>query len=150
MAVIMTRERIEAILPQRPPMLLLDEITGLMPGDQVMGSFTIPQEAPWLEGHYPTYPVTPGFMVLEICFQALQICVLAVPENQEKDMFLMEASKMKFNGRALPGDKVDVTVKISKNRGDVFNAKATAEVAGKSLATAEFVASISSGGLQKS
>lgn len=148
MAVIMTREQIETILPQRPPMLLLDEVTGLMPGDQVMASFTIPPEAPWMDGHYPNYPVTPGFIVLEICFQALQICVLALPENQGKDMFLMEANKLKFDGRAVPGDKVNVVVKSQKTRGEVITARATADVGGKNLATLEFVASLSSSGIE--
>lgn len=147
MAVIMTKEQIETILPQRDPMLLLDEVTGLLPGEQVLASFTIPPEAPWLEGHYPTYPVTPGFMVLEICFQALQICVLATPENQDKDMFLMEANKMKFNGRALPGDKVEVTAKIIKSKSDIFTARCTAEVGGKTLVAVEIVASTSKSGL---
>lgn len=148
MAVIMTREQIEAILPQRPPMLLIDEVTGLMPGEQAIASYTVPNDAPFLEGHFPDYPVVPSFLLLESLFQAVELCVLAQPLYQGKEMFLMESSKIKFNGRVSPDDTLSLHVKITKNKNEIVTAKCIASLSDKTIVSGDMIASISGSNLE--
>ena len=54
------RDEIEAILPHRPPFLLLDEVIELEPGRRVVALREIRADDWWFPGHFPDRPVMPG------------------------------------------------------------------------------------------
>ena len=66
-AVSVTREATQALLPQRPPLLLVDVICGLGRGPQpaLRASYRIAGDEPVLAGHFPGLPLWPGSYTIE-------------------------------------------------------------------------------------
>lgn len=69
----MNRDAMEALIPHRPPFLLLDEVLEVS-GDRLRARSTVrPHAEPWahvLPGHYPGDPIVPGVLLCEMIFQA--------------------------------------------------------------------------------
>ena len=61
----LTREQIMEIQPHRDPILLVDEVLELVPGDYVIGRFYVDPEMPVLKGHFPGDPTLPGVYTME-------------------------------------------------------------------------------------
>lgn len=62
-----TREATHALLPQRPPLLLVDRIRGLGRGPlpALQASFRVTGDEPVLAGHFPGRPLWPGSHTIE-------------------------------------------------------------------------------------
>jgi 3-hydroxyacyl-[acyl-carrier-protein] dehydratase len=61
------REQTHALLPHRPPLLLVDEIRALGSGPQpaLRASYRIAADEPVLAGHFPGRPLWPGAYTIE-------------------------------------------------------------------------------------
>ncbi len=56
---------IQKILPHRFPFLLVDRITGLVPGESIEGFKNITIGEQIFQGHFPDHPIYPGVMIIE-------------------------------------------------------------------------------------
>src|ERR687883_395887 len=63
-------EQIKALIPHRYPFLLLDRVIDLEPGKRVVGLKQVSLSDPFLQGHFPDYPVMPGVLIVEALAQA--------------------------------------------------------------------------------
>ena len=71
------RDAIERVIPHRDPFLLVDSLTGLYQGPDVVtitGTRMISPDDPVLTGHFPGYPVYPGSLQIEMGGQ-LGLCL---------------------------------------------------------------------------
>ncbi len=69
------RKKIEKILPHRPPMLLIDAVTGLdTEKGLISGERYIDPGDPVFAGHFPRFPVYPGVLEVEMIGQ-LGLCL---------------------------------------------------------------------------
>lgn len=61
------RARIEAMLPHRDPLLLVDTLDSFTPGPRgsLAASFSITGDEAWLRGHFPGRPLWPGVLLIE-------------------------------------------------------------------------------------
>jgi len=69
------RLAIERMIPHRPPLLLIDQITGLsLPERLIRGLRHIKANDPVFLGHFPGYPIYPGVLQIEMVAQ-LGLCL---------------------------------------------------------------------------
>jgi 3-hydroxyacyl-[acyl-carrier-protein] dehydratase len=123
------REEIEAILPHRPPMLLVDEVLELEPGERVVALKRVTEEN--CAGHFPGNPIMPGVKMVEALAQCGAVAVLSQPENRGKLALFAGIDDVRFKRIVVPGDELELTCELERVRGPVGRGKATATVGGK-------------------
>ena len=77
--------QIQAIIPHRPPFLLIDRIVELEPGKRIVGQKDVSLSGDdFLRGHFPDYPVMPGVLIVEALAQTGAVLVMQDPANAGK------------------------------------------------------------------
>lgn len=65
---------IERLIPHRPPMRLIDRLTGFDPAGRIVGERDLNPSDPVFSGHFPEFPVYPGLLAVEMIGQ-LGLCM---------------------------------------------------------------------------
>ena len=65
------QKQIMEIIPHRPPMLLVDQVRELVPGDRCVSTFYVDPAREIFKGHFPGQPVAPGVCLLGLVKEAL-------------------------------------------------------------------------------
>ena len=134
---LMTQEEIKEIIPHRDPFLLIDTIEEMEPGKRVVAAKLMKPDEFWFKGHFPSYPVVPGVLMLEMMAQAGAVAMLALPENKGKLGFFGGVKEAKFRRQVVPGDLLRIEVEIIKVKGPVGVGKGIATVNGEKAVSAE-------------
>ena len=101
---LMDIHKIMAMLPHRPPFLLVDKIFELSE-THVVGLKNVTMNEPFFVGHFPNAPVMPGVLIVEAMAQTGGILVLStVPDPENYLTFFMKIDNVKFKHKVLPGD----------------------------------------------
>lgn len=133
---------IREILPHRYPFLLVDKIVELEEGKYVKGYKNVTINEPFFQGHYPSYPVMPGVLILEALAQVGGIAILKMEEFKGKTPLFAGADKVRWRKQVKPGDRLDLECEIIKLRGPMGKGKAVAYVDSKKVCEAEITFAI--------
>ena len=125
------RAAIEAIIPHRPPFLLVDEIVALEPGVSGHGRWTIRGDEPWLGGHFPGNPVVPGVLMTESAAQVAAVVALTHPDQRGKFGVFAAVDELRFTRIVRPGDTLDVQVEVERLRGRLGRVRVAVTVDGE-------------------
>ena len=140
---LMDINQIMAMLPHRPPFLLIDRILELT--DQyVVGMKNVSMNEPFFVGHFPGAPVMPGVLQIEAMAQTGGILVLStVPDPENYLTFFMKIDNVKFKQKVLPGDTLIFHCSlISPIRRGICHMHAYAYANNKLVCEAEMMAQI--------
>ena len=129
--------QIQEIIPHRPPFLLVDKITDYEPGQWAKGIKAVTVNEPFFAGHFPQYHVMPGVLIIEALAQVGAVAVLSMPEHKGKIGFLGAIKNARFRRQVTPGDVLELTCTITRQKGSVAVAEAEAVVNGQQAVTAE-------------
>ena len=131
----MNREELKNILPHREPMLLLDEAELTEEGEAI-GRYRVKGDEFFLQGHFPDMPVMPGVIQLEIMAQTC--CALMQDEVKGKNTLYTGLNNVKFKGMVRPGDTLETTSTLLRQKLNVYVVKGEARVDGELCASGEF------------
>jgi 3-hydroxyacyl-[acyl-carrier-protein] dehydratase len=126
---LMNKAAIEAVLPHRDPMLLIDEVVELVPGERVRARKTITDDD--CAGHFPGNPIMPGVKMVEALAQCGAVAVLSQEENRGKLALFAGIDDVRFKRLVRPGEVLDLECVVEAVRGPIGRGKVKATVAGE-------------------
>ena len=122
------RAGIEAVTPHREPFLLVDEIVKLVPGEHAVGRYHVSEDAWYLRGHFPGRPIMPGVLQVEALAQVGAVCGLSAPGFAGRLALFAGIDDVRFKRIVTPGDTLTLECRITRLRGPIGKADATASV----------------------
>lgn len=133
---------IKKIIPQREPFLMIDEVKELIPGESCIAYKNVREDEYYFKGHFPGNPIMPGVLIVESLAQTGAVAILSLEENKGKNALFGGVNKLRFKKQVLPGDKLELDVKIIKKKGTIGIGEAVAKVDGEIAAKGELTFAI--------
>ena len=139
-------EQIKKLLPHRAPMLFVEKLADIVPGESATGYKAVSFNEPFFLGHFPDRAVMPGVLIVEAMAQtAGALVVHSLKEQAASAVYFMTIEKARFRKPVVPGDLLRMPVKKLKQRGPVWKFEGQAFVGEDLCAEAEFSAMIHDG-----
>ncbi len=139
--VVFDTSAIERIMPHRYPMLLVDRITELKPGEFVRGLKGVTINEPFFQGHFPGHPIMPGVLIVEALGQCGGILLLNSFEHPEdKVVYFSGLNNVKFRKPVVPGDQLMLECTMIRQRRGICAMKGKALVNNEVVCSAEMSA----------
>ena len=135
---------ITRIIPHRYPFLLVDKVRDIKIGDEATGVKNVTFNEPHFQGHFPGTPIMPGVMIVEALAQTSAVLVGLTLDLVDKEplVYFLSIDKAKFRRKVVPGDVLELHVKVLRGSSKVRKFQGTATVNGENAAEAEFMAMI--------
>lgn len=134
----LNKEEIKAIIPQREPFLMIDEVESFVPGESAVAYKNVDENEWYFKGHFPGNPIMPGVLIAESLAQTGAVAILGLDENKGRNALFGGIDKMKFKMQVVPGDRLKLEVNIIKKKGPIGVGEGIATVNGKLAAKGEF------------
>jgi len=112
----LNHQQVMEIIPHRPPMLLIDEVQELLPGDHIVATFWVDPARDIFKGHFPDAPVLPGVYTVEATAQATDLVLMTTPTYAGKTPLLLGINNVKLREKILPGDTLEIRAEMLRER----------------------------------
>ena len=137
----MSRQKVENLIPHRPPFLWVDHIVESEEG-RIVTEKLIPADLPLFAGHYPGRPIFPGVLLCEAMFQSGALLMAGRQEGLGEAAGLPLVTRIlgaKFKRPVYPGDLLRMTVTLTERMSTAYTFHGVAKVSGKTVATVDFI-----------
>jgi len=134
-------------LPHRYPMLLVDRVLEVIPGERIVALKNVSINEPFFPGHYPHHPVMPGVLVIEALAQTAAILSFKTMGGRPDDKsvyYFVGIDGARFKRPVSPGDQLIFEVSILANKRGIWKFAAQARVDGQVAAEAELMCTVRS------
>src|ERR1043166_3557818 len=111
--------QIQAILPHRYPLLLIDRVLEIERKKKIVAIKNVTINEPFFAGHFPGFPIMPGVLIVEAMAQAGGALLLTEVEDRSNKLIVFTGiEKERFRRPVVPGDQLRIeVVKISWREG---------------------------------
>ena len=131
------------ILPHRYPMLLVDRVLEIEPGQRIVGLKNVSANEPFFAGHFPGRPVMPGVLIIEALAQCGGLLLMGGLENPEdKVIYFLSMDGVKFRRPVVPGDQLILELDLVQGRARRGKLKGVARVDGSVAAEATILGQV--------
>ena len=136
----MDLEQIKQFLPHRTPFLWLDSVSGLT-AEKIIAHKHLSEDLDVFQGHYPHFPVMPGVLMCEACFQAGALLIAQIEPVEEGEVpVVTRVNNVKFRRMVRPDETIDIEVALTERLANAFFMTGKVSVAGQTAARLEFAA----------
>ncbi|MDR2455622.1 MAG: 3-hydroxyacyl-ACP dehydratase FabZ [Deltaproteobacteria bacterium] len=149
-------KEIMAVIPHRPPMLLIDRVVSMEPWKSLRGYKNVTINDNFFPGHFPGTPVMPGVLIVEAMAQASLLLLgfslrdhldtrpqeLGITEVEGRLGYFASCDRVKFRRMVVPGDRLDMEVSFLRLGSRILRMSGLASVDGQRTAQAEMTATI--------
>ena len=139
------KKKIEALLPHREPMLLIDKLINVVPLKSATAIMYVKKNGFYVQGHFPGQPVMPGVLIVEAFGQAAAALTahgIDKSEYENKLVFLMNIEKARFRNPVIPDCRLELNIEAVRSHGRVWKYKGEAFVNNKRMADAMWSATV--------
>ncbi len=140
-------EEIKKLLPHRAPFLFVEKLTDIVSGESAVGWKAVSFNEPHFQGHFPSFAVMPGVLIVEAMAQAAGALVMHTLgwSAENRLVYFLTIEKARFRRPVRPGEMLRMPVKALRRRGPVWRFAGEAYVGGTLCAEAEYSAMIADG-----
>ena len=131
----MNQEEIQAILPHRDDMLLIEE--AFLKDGKACAKYHFRGDEWFFRGHFPGSPVVPGVILCEILAQSAAV-LLGGGETKDMIPYFTGLDNVRFKNPVHPGDTIETECVITKAKPPFYFAQGQGTVAGKLCVKAEY------------
>ena len=117
----------------------IDSITELVPGQRIVARRTLRAEEDYLRDHFPHFPVMPGVMMLEACYQAAMWMVRTGEDFAHPLVMMREVKQVKFGDFLAPGETLEITAETVKEEGSRVTVKVVARKGERTTVSARLI-----------
>ncbi len=110
----MTLPQPKDILPHRAPFLFVDQLLDLVPGERVVGTWTLTGDEAFFAGHFPGRPTVPGVLMCEAIAQVGAIAVLSDERYRGKLPLFGGLDGARFRRQVGPGDTLILEAEMTR------------------------------------
>ena len=113
----MTFEEVRAALKQRFPMIMVDTVISLEPGENIRTTKNVTGNEIHFLGHFPEYAVMPGTLIVEAIGQSASILFSKTTGTGTRPgefLVLGSINEMRFLVPVVPGDRMEIEVMVLK------------------------------------
>ncbi len=137
-----TTREIEALIPHRWPMLMVDRIVEYDAElKRIVGIKGITATEWWAQGHFPGLPVLPGVLQVEALAQTMAVYVAKQPGFGDRIGLFAGIDECRFKRIVVPGDTLRLEVTMEKLGSRMGRGRGVASVNGETAceATLSFI-----------
>jgi 3-hydroxyacyl-[acyl-carrier-protein] dehydratase len=134
----MTLSAIKSAIPHREPFLLIDEIVE-QSQTRIVCQKKFTGDEFWYQGHYPSFPLTPGVLLCEAAMQAGAVLLAKViADSSDCVPVVSRMNNVKFKLMVRPGDTVTLEVELTEKLAGAYFLKAKVNVHGTTAVSFDF------------
>lgn len=136
----MNAEEIKSCIPHRDPFLWLDEVTEISE-THIVARKLLSADLPVFQGHYPNFPVFPGVLQCEACFQAGAVLISKlVATDTDAVPVVTRVNNVQFRKMIRPGETIELHVDLTERLANAFFLKAKVTVVDAATRTSKVTA----------
>jgi 3-hydroxyacyl-[acyl-carrier-protein] dehydratase len=103
--------QIQAILPHRYPFLLIDRVVEMERRKRIVAIKNVTINEPFFTGHFPSFPIMPGVLIVEAMAQTGGVLLLTEVEDRGNKLIVFTGiEKARFRRPVVPGDQLRIEV----------------------------------------